>query len=903
MPSTGSKYRKNYAGKKGTSYHKTANIRPGADSRLKGVFSRIGVPGEKRFKPDPFQIQALSAIKKTDCLVSAPTGSGKTWIAKEAISDIFENNGRSWYASPLKALTNSKYLEFGNQFGKENVGILTGDRVENSNAPIIVGTTEILRNQLYDAMHKGEDLGADLVILDEAHFLGDPERGVVWEEVLIYLPVRIPLLMLSATIRNSRQISEWLQTLRQKECIVIEERGRPVPLYPLFFHPAGRLVPLMSKSGLDKKVIRYLNDPRAPVITKGKKLPPFGEILNVLRRFNLLPAIFFLKSRSDCNEALDLCEKNNTPKTTERAEFIRKVNELLELYPHLERHNQIWHLKNLKVAAHHGGQLPLWKLMIEDLMAQGALEAIFATSTVAAGINVPARSIVLLNSDRFNGTRFAPLTATEFHQMTGRAGRRGMDNIGFAVAIPGTFMDLNLIETLLKSPPEDVKSQIKIDFSMTLNLLLSHSPEKIKEILYRSFANFLNTRAMGGGATAKLRKTGKMLMEFLPESLCGSPEAVLNLTRKRANILNELRELGKEEKKIRSELSKTSNLVPGRLFLDKKSRLYCAIKRQTRKNRPGVLACRVKLKPKRKKPPKLRFFTPEKIFSVLDKVIEDTSYDQNKLLSSVMKVSLDELPPPMENLPLGEEELSRIRPLRDRIIFLEQELDNLICNNCSHFSLCHGKKNKSFRFSLNDYSEVWDTVNAVRESLWSDFLRHINFLKETGYVKDDDTLTDDGRWASKLRIDQPVMVAECLRLGLFPDSDPALLAALMATFVFDKEIDTEFNPSSAPGRLLKAYEKMKKGLIPTVEKKMVYGFPLRPAPLWAASTIYAWARGLEWENVLDIAGMSEGDLSMLVSRTADNLRHISNLTEVYSSVAKTAGQAIGLILKEPVVFY
>ncbi|MBW2089865.1 MAG: DEAD/DEAH box helicase, partial [Deltaproteobacteria bacterium] len=161
---------------------RVVKIRPGADAGLKKVFASIGVPDKKPFKPDPFQLKALSAIERADCLVTVPTGAGKTWIAEQAMARIHGKGGRSWYASPLKALSNTKYGEFSEIFGTENVGILTGDRKENPDAPVIVGTTEILRNQLYDAMHKGVTLLTDLVILDEAHFLGDEDRGVVWEE-------------------------------------------------------------------------------------------------------------------------------------------------------------------------------------------------------------------------------------------------------------------------------------------------------------------------------------------------------------------------------------------------------------------------------------------------------------------------------------------------------------------------------------------------------------------------------------------------------------------------------------------------------------------------------------------------------------------------------------------------
>ena len=205
-------------------------MKPEADPLLKAVFAKIGKPVAAEFRPDPFQLEALEAIRADDCLVMAPTGSGKTWIAEEAIRTVFQKGGRCWYASPLKALTNAKWVEFGYLFGPVNVGIVTGDTKENTDAPIITGTTEILRNQLYDAMHTGENLDCDLVILDEAHFLGDRDRGVVWEEIMIYLPVRINLLLLSATIGNGDQIAAWLASLRGRPCRVIREEKRPVQI-------------------------------------------------------------------------------------------------------------------------------------------------------------------------------------------------------------------------------------------------------------------------------------------------------------------------------------------------------------------------------------------------------------------------------------------------------------------------------------------------------------------------------------------------------------------------------------------------------------------------------------------------------------------------------------------------
>ncbi len=259
-------------------------LTPGADKTLKKIFSRIGVPEKTPFAPDPFQLEALEAINVSDCLVTAPTGAGKTWIAEQATSSVLENNGKVWYATPLKALTNSIHAGFSKIFGKERVGILTGDIKENTSAAIIIGTTEILRNQLYDAMYTGKDLNCDLIILDEAHYLGDAERGVVWEEIMIYLPVRIPLLLLSATIGNPDQIAGWLTAIRGKACKVVGNYNRPVPLFPLFFHPSGTLYPLLEKpdknrqrTRLHKKVYEFNQSHKKPM------LAPTGQTAKVCR--------------------------------------------------------------------------------------------------------------------------------------------------------------------------------------------------------------------------------------------------------------------------------------------------------------------------------------------------------------------------------------------------------------------------------------------------------------------------------------------------------------------------------------------------------------------------------------------------------------------------------------------
>ncbi len=671
---------------------------PAADPGLRRVFAKIGVPEPRPFAPDPFQLEALAAIGRADCLVTAPTGSGKTWIAEQAIARILADGGRAWYACPLKALSNSKHAEFARLFGPEQVGILTGDRKENPDAPVLVGTTEILRNQLYDAMHFGESLRSDLVILDEAHFLGDAERGVVWEEVMIYLPARIPLLLLSATIGNAGRIAGWLESIRGRPCAVVEETRRPVPLFPLFLRPGGTLLPLTepAREGTSvrpsRKVAEFLGR-NARSSFRGPKLPPFGRILELLREHNLLPAIFFLKSRADCDAALDICRGEHALDPA-RGRLIRsRLDEASTQTPRMAQHRQLWHLEHLGVGAHHAGQLPAWKILLEQLMTAGLLEAVFATTTVAAGVNFPARTIALLNSDRFNGTAFLPLDATEFHQVTGRAGRRGMDKIGFALTIPGRYMDVRHICRLLGSPATDVNSQIRINFSMTLNLLLSHGPEQVRDLLRQSFAAYL--------LRAKRAQRGR---------------------------------------------------------------------------------------------------------------------------------------PPSEHV-----------------------------------------------------------------HLWDDFTRHLEFLRLKGYVDGDGRLTAEGTWASRLRVDQPVVIAEGFRHGLFPIDQPALLAAVIAVFVNEREADEHVDRRFLPAALLKSYQRVSQHLMPLQQEMSDWGFEVRRLYLRPAAAIFAWASGNAWEDAIGISEVEEGDFAMLVLRTADNLRHVRALAEVFPRQAACAARAIELLLRDPVV--
>jgi superfamily II RNA helicase len=473
------------------------------DQRFEAILAQIGVPEDEPFRPDPFQTEALARLEESDVLVSAPTGAGKTWIALQAIKQCLEAGGHAWYACPLKALSNAKFEEFGSAFGPDLVGIVTGDRKENAQAPLIVGTTEILRNQLYDCMWHKTPLPYELVILDEAHYLGETERGVVWEETLIYVPATTRLLLLSATIRNNKELAAWLASIRDVACSVVASDERPVPLYPLFLYPDGQIGMLSGRKGLLRDVERCVE---ALAKRRGRRGPaPLGydQVIKRLRRYNLLPAIFFLKSRAECDRAI--MQAAPEPVDPEERSALRKdLDDCLERYPFLKAHRALPHMLEGRVASHHAGHLPYWKVLVEQMMLKGHLDAIFATSTVAGGVNFPARTVVLVQSDRYDGKEFQELSATDLQQMIGRAGRRGKDRVGFALVIPGPFQNAKLIHQRLRSPPDAIESQIRINFSMVLNLLQSHSPEEVRVLIDRSLAAFQQARRLA----ARRRKGG-----------------------------------------------------------------------------------------------------------------------------------------------------------------------------------------------------------------------------------------------------------------------------------------------------------------------------------------------------------------------------------------------------------
>lgn len=441
----------------------------------------IGEPEPQPFTPSDFQIAALNAVLERDTIVVAPTGSGKTWIAEQAIAHFLKEGRRSWYTTPLKALSNQKYDAFKELFGEESVGLLTGERRENSQAQVIVATTEVLRNLLYAA--NGE-VTADFIVLDEAHYLADLERGVTWEEVIILAPPESRFLLLSATIANADELAKWMGEVRGQEpaLIWVDSKERPVPLRYGFLDRFGRPLPLEIADLLPQKTLKRLT---------WHSLNPV-ELVHKLRERNLLPAIIFLPRRRDCDEAVRMFRRYRLEEGREEREAM--FAQLAEQFPRLWDHPLARYLIEAGVAPHHAGHLTAWKVAVERMLRVGLVKAVFATTTLAAGLDVPARTVVLptLRIRDEKGER--TLTALEFHQMTGRAGRRGKDKVGFVLIIPRHIRDFERARELAKSAPEDLRSAFRVQYYQVLNLLATMGYEDALTILDKSFAVFQMAR-------------------------------------------------------------------------------------------------------------------------------------------------------------------------------------------------------------------------------------------------------------------------------------------------------------------------------------------------------------------------------------------------------------------------
>ena len=484
------------------------------------------------FEFDPFQISACHAVEDgKGVLVAAPTGAGKTVVGEFAAYFALQAGKKCFYTTPIKALSNQKYAEFSEKFGEDRVGLLTGDTSINSEAEILVMTTEVLRNMLYAGSNTLTNLGA--VVMDEVHYLADKFRGAVWEEVLIHLMESVQVISLSATVSNAEEFGEWLGEIRGETEVIVSEI-RPIPLFQhvlignrlldLFEQP-GRVNPEILKR--EREAIRRTSlgrNRRSRFDDSGDRLSR-SDIIEKLQVENLLPAITFIFSRIGCDAAVKQCLhaglRLTSPQEREeiRATALRYTQNIAEEDLEVLGFTEWLAALERGIAAHHAGLLPSFKGAVEDLFQRGLVKAVFATETLALGINMPARTVVLEKLVKFNGEAHVPITPGEYTQLTGRAGRRGIDIEGNAVIQWSPTVDSAAAAGLASTRTYPLRSSFSPSYNMSINLIAQFGRERARRSLESSFAQFQADRAVVG-LTRQIRKNEASIQELMKDATC-----------------------------------------------------------------------------------------------------------------------------------------------------------------------------------------------------------------------------------------------------------------------------------------------------------------------------------------------------------------------------------------------
>jgi ATP-dependent RNA helicase HelY len=488
--------------------------------------------GQFEFGFDEFQIQACHAVEDgKGVLVAAPTGAGKTVVGEFAAFSALSRGKKCFYTTPIKALSNQKYFEFVERFGEDRVGLLTGDTNVNSDADVLVMTTEVLRNMLYANSSTLTNLGS--VVMDEVHYLADKFRGAVWEEVLIHLMESVQVISLSATVSNAEEFGEWLGEVRGSTEVIVSEI-RPIPLYQHVLI-GNRLIDLFSEPGkvnpeilgLEREALRRQKAPRGrrDRYDDSENRLTRADIIDKLQRENLLPAITFIFSRAGCDAAVKQCLQAGIKLTS--------TEERLEIVTTAQRYTQNLAEEDLEVlgyrdwllalergiAAHHAGLLPSFKGAVEDLFKRGLVKAVFATETLALGINMPARTVVLEKLTKWNGEAHVSITPGEYTQLTGRAGRRGIDIEGNAVVQWSPTVDSATAAGLASTRTYPLRSSFTPSYNMSINLIARFGRERARGSLESSFAQFQADRAVVG-LVRQIRKNESLAAELTDSAQC-----------------------------------------------------------------------------------------------------------------------------------------------------------------------------------------------------------------------------------------------------------------------------------------------------------------------------------------------------------------------------------------------
>ncbi|WP_254567027.1 RNA helicase [Oscillatoria sp. HE19RPO] len=878
------------------------------------------------FALDRFQHEAIAALEAgRSVVVCAPTGSGKTLIGEYTIHRALKRGGRVFYTTPLKALSNQKLRDFRQQFGEENVGLLTGDISINRDAAVLVMTTEIFRNMLYGTSigAVGTSLhGVEAVVLDECHYMNDRQRGTVWEESIIYCPPEIQLVALSATVANAGQLTEWISEVHGPTELIYSDY-RPVPL-EYYFCSAKGLFPLLSKdqTKINQRLIKTPGKGRG----SNRDEPGLIELLTHLHEKNMLPAIYFIFSRRRCDDAVTQVSDLSLVSPKEAAQLHKRVHEFLAKNPEAERTGQLQPLLR-GIAAHHAGILPAWKGLVEELFQAGLIKVVFATETLAAGINMPARTTVISSLSKRTDDGHRLLKASEFLQMSGRAGRRGMDERGYVVTVQTRFEGAKEASYLATVGPDPLVSQFTPTYGMVLNLLQTHTLEETKELVESSFGQYLATLHL----QPKLQDISKQTQELanlkkqlqgVDEDLCKGYQKLRDRMKVEKQLLKTLEEQARESTRtIAAQALPTAE--PGQLL---------SLKGRHIVTKEPILAVLVAKAPGPGKSPILVCLSQSNRWYV------GTGLDVVELHEPLPRWNQFESPIPPGELVLkpgqsrkGNEDTAAIAQLiplevptfyapevveqEGRIAALQGQLKDHPLNQYGHPGTLV-KHFKRYKRLESDLSKVKNKLDSHLTAHWEEFLDLINILQQVGCLRQLETKTDGdeevvenltfevtslGESAAAIRGDNELWLGLALMSGCLEWLEPhqfACACAALVTEVSRPDNWTNYNLSREVDGALSQLQGERRKLFQLQHRHRV------TLPIWLERQLIAiveeWALGVEWNELCANTSLDEGDIVRMLRRTLDFLSQIPYVPHISEELKVNAYRAIQLINRFPV---
>jgi ATP-dependent RNA helicase HelY len=856
------------------------------------------------FALDDFQLRAIAALDDgRSVLVAAPTGSGKTVVAEYAVARALAERGKAFYTAPIKALSNQKYTDLARRHGTERVGLLTGDNSINGDAPVVVMTTEVLRNMIY----AGSDslLGLRYVVLDEVHFLQDAYRGPVWEEVIIHLPVDVRLVCLSATVSNAEELAEWISTVRGPTEAVIEER-RPVELQNLYLvgdkssdelHLLPTLVdgqPNPEAGRLDDEALQVRGRPPRGRPRRRFFTPRRVEVIERLQEEDMLPAITFIFSRKACDEARDACLDAGLRLTTveERARVREIVDErtatLVDADLDVLGFDRFLAGLEAGVAAHHAGMVPPFKEAVEACFTEGLTKAVFATETLALGVNMPARSVVIERLTKFTGERRELLTPGEYTQLTGRAGRRGIDDIGHAIVLWSPFVPFEQVAALASSRTYALQSAFRPTYNMAANLVRRYQPEQAHHLLNLSFAQYQADRAVVR-LEARLERQATRLDRLRAEATCDRGD-VEEYRRLRTEVQSTRRAAHAEggPGALDRTFAALSRLTPGDVLVIDGTKL-AVLSVAFRKGNPRLHVVDERSKPRTIGADELQ--EPPRAVGTVELPVPYTPNNrsfQHQVGDALRRARLS----PGRAVGDGDDGPAPEHVRAADAAFLAAEAHPVA--DCPDRDQ-HVRSAVQAERVERELADLRRQVRGRTESLARRFDRVLRLLEAWGYL-DGWALTDAGEVLARTYHEADLLVAEAMTTGLLDDLDAPSLAALVSCLTYEhrgreRPPDPRF-PSSTVRERFQSLDRLSAELSADEEDA---GLPHTRVPdPGFVHLAHAWAAGGGLAAVLEDEELSGGDFVRNVKQLIDLLRGIADVAPVPATAARARQAAEAL---------